>query len=74
MMKNYTVTQAGQGLLYVYLDGKKTNWVIKNINGKWELWTASGSIVSDLARLIHDPIKLGKKIGELIEGYERVAM
>ena len=71
---DYSVKQAGQGLLYVYFEGTRTAWGIMNTGGKWTLYNrvgAGGRIVYDLGKLIHHPKELSIKIGELITNYER---
>jgi hypothetical protein len=62
------VTQSGQGLLSVVLDGKPTNYKIANRGGKWTAYGSAGDFKSDvdLARLIHHPEQLSAKLKEIL--------
>ena len=72
---NINITQSGQGLLSVEINDKPSDWKISNKNGVWNLYQprSFGCIQysDNLAKIIHKPDQLAKKVGELIHDYER---
>jgi hypothetical protein len=72
---NINITQSGQGLLSVDINGKPSDWKISNRNGVWNLYQPRGYgcllLSENLAKIIHKPEQLAKKVGELIHDCEK---
>lgn len=72
---NINITQSGQGLLSVDINGKPSNWKISNKNGVWNLYQPRGYgwllLSENLAKIIHKPEQLAKRVGELISDFEK---
>ena len=72
---NINIMQSGQGLLSVEINDKPSDWKISNRNGVWNLYLPRSygrlEYSDNLAKIIHKPDQLAKKVGELIHDYER---
>lgn len=72
---NINIVQSGQGLLSVEINDKPSDWKISNKNGVWNLYSPSlyGWIQysDNLAKIIHKPEQLAKRVGELISDFEK---